>query len=274
MYESFYGFKEKPFSLMPDPEFLYLSKEHGTVLALLEYGITLPGGIMVFTGEVGSGKTTLIRRLLEIMGDQFTVGMITNPHSDFGDLLKWMLMAFGLDHKNKDKVELYKTITNFITEQHTENHGAILIIDEAQNMNLNALEELRMISNINVGKDQVLQLLLVGQPELLEKLQRPDMRQFVQRISVNYHLKPMSFDDTCKYIQHRLKVAGGDPGIFDERACTAVHRHAGGVPRLINTICETALVYGFAMDQKHIGAETVNVVVEHKKRGGLNPFAT
>jgi len=272
VYEKFYGFSEKPFSLTPDPGFLYLGDEHQTALTMMEYGLTLHGGVTVITGEVGCGKTTLMRRMLELINDEYRVGLISNTHTNMDQLLQWILLAFGLDYANKSKTELYQALMDFVIEEYGQGRRTLIVIDESQNLDLEALEELRMLSNINSGKDIVLQILLVGQPELLEKLKIPEMRQFAQRISVDYHLRPLVLNATREYIRHRLQATGGDPDMFDEMALGAVHYHTGGVPRLINRLCESALVYGFAEDKRSIGMETIFEVVSDKKKGGLTPY--
>ncbi len=274
MYEAYYGFRERPFSLIPDPDFLYLSRGHAMALSLLEYGLTEQTGFVVISGEVGSGKTTLVRRLLTDASDDLTVGLITNTHRSFGELLQWISLAFDLDYRGKDKVQLYQNFVDFMLDQYAAGRRVVLIIDEGQNLEVDALEELRMLSNVNAGKDYLLQVVVVGQPELLEKLRRPDLRQFVQRISVDHHLKPMELQDTIGYIRHRLEVAGGDPAIFDELACCAVQYFSGGVPRLINILCDHSLVYGFAEDKPRIDIDTVIEVAEDRKHGGLGPFRT
>lgn len=273
MYEEFYGFKEKPFSLTPDPDYLFMSRQHEAALTMLEYGLTLDGGITVVTGDVGSGKTTLIRRALQVLDPQFTVGIISNTHRNIGELLKWVLFAFDLDYHSKDKAELYHIFIEFIIDEYAANRRTLLIIDEAQNMDIETLEELRMLTNVNTDKDQILQLLLVGQPELADKLKRPELRQFRQRISAGFHLTPLDFRDTRSYIRHRLETAGGDSAIFDDMACGAVHYQTKGVPRLINSLCDAALVYGFAEDRKEIDMDTIFDVVEDKNRASLSPFA-
>lgn len=276
MYETYYGFNEKPFALNPDPDFFYSSKRHKTAFAMLEYGLTTQMGFTVVTGEVGSGKTTLVRRILKQipgMDDQITVGLITNTHKSFGNLLEWILLAFDLPYKDMSKVELYQTFIDFVIEEYAQNRRVVLFIDEAQNMDVDTLEELRLLSNVNADKDLIMQLILVGQPELLEKLKRPDLRQFAQRISVDYHLMPLSFKETQGYIRHRLVVAEGDPNLFDAMACGAIYYHSGGVPRLINTLCDTALVYGFAEDKTLIDIEVIFSVVADKKLGGLMPLS-
>jgi type II secretory pathway predicted ATPase ExeA len=274
MYEEFYGFTEKPFSLTPDPDYLYMSRQHESALTMLEYGLTLDGGITVVTGEVGSGKTTLIRRALQILDPQFRVGIISNTHRNIGELLKWVLFAFDLDYRSRDKAELYHIFIDFIIDQYAANRRTLLIIDEAQNMDIETLEELRMLTNVNTDKDQILQLLLVGQPELAAKLKMPELRQFRQRISAGFHLTPLNFRDTCAYIRYRLEMAGGDTGIFDDMACGAIHYQTKGVPRLINSLCDAALVYGFAEERKNIDMDTIFDVVEDKNQGSLSPFAT
>ncbi len=274
MYEAYYGFCERPFSLIPDPDFLYLSRGHAMALSLLEYGLTEQTGFVVISGEVGSGKTTLVRRLLTDASDDLTVGLITNTHRSFGELLQWISLAFDLDYRGKDKVQLYQDFVDFMLNQYAAGRRVVLIIDEGQNLEVDALEELRMLSNVNAGKDYLLQVVVVGQPELLEKLRRPELRQFVQRISVDHHLKPMELQDTIGYIRHRLEVAGGDPAIFDELACCAVQYFSGGVPRLINILCDHSLVYGFAEDKPRIDIDTVIEVAEDRKHGGLGPFRT
>jgi type II secretory pathway predicted ATPase ExeA len=274
MYEAYYGFRERPFSLIPDPDFLYLSRGHAMALSLLEYGLTEQTGFVVISGEVGSGKTTLVRRLLNDASDDLTVGLITNTHRSFGELLQWISLAFDLDYRGKDKVQLYQNFVDFMLDQYAAGRRVVLIIDEGQNLEVDALEELRMLSNVNAGKDYLLQVVVVGQPELLEKLRRPELRQFVQRISVDHHLKPMELQDTIGYIRHRLEVAGGDPAIFDELACCAVQYFSGGVPRLINILCDHSLVYGFAEDKPRIDIDTVIEVAEDRKHGGLGPFRT
>jgi type II secretory pathway predicted ATPase ExeA len=272
MYEAYYGFRERPFSLIPDPDFLYLSRGHAMALSLLEYGLTEQTGFVVISGEVGSGKTTLVRRLLNDASDDLTVGLITNTHRSFGELLQWISLAFDLDYRGKDKVQLYQDFVDFMLDQYAAGRRVVLIIDEGQNLEVDALEELRMLSNVNAGKDYLLQVVVVGQPELLEKLRRPELRQFVQRISVDHHLNPMELKDTIGYIRHRLEVAGGDPAIFDELACCAVQYFSGGVPRLINILCDHSLVYGFAEDKPRIDIDTVIDVAEDRRHSGLGPF--
>ncbi|GAO34657.1 general secretion pathway protein [Sulfuricella sp. T08] len=272
MYEAFYGFREKPFSIIPDPGFLYFSPKHRMAFDLLEYGLMNQAGFNVITGEIGTGKTTLIRHLLGQMGPDVTVGLISNTHQSFGELLQWILFAFNLEYRGKEKVEMFHTFLDFLVQQYGQNKRAVLIVDEAQNMSAETLEELRMLSNVNADKDQVLQVILVGQAGLRDTLRRPDLEQFAQRIAVDYHLEALNQDETRTYIRHRIKIAGVDnPGLFDDAACDAVYQHSQGVPRLINLLCDTSLVYGFAEQKAKIDAQIVHDVAADKQKGGIFP---
>ena len=268
MYEVFYGFKEKPFSLTPDPAFLYLGSRHSTGLTMLQYGLTNRAGVTILTGEVGSGKTTLIRKLLDEIEEDIAVGLISNTHSSFGNLMQWVSVAFDLQCRSNSKAVLYDRFTQFLITQYAEGKRTLLIVDEAQNLSATTLEELRLLSNINADKDQVLQLVLVGQPELRETLQLPKLRQFVQRIGVDFHLAPLSAEETDNYIMHRLRVAGGDEFLFGAVARRFIHYQCGGIPRLINAICDTALVYAFAEQTQSVAEELVcNMVLERVDAG-------
>ena len=269
MYESFYGFREKPFSLLPDSGFLYLSSKHKMALTLLEYGLMSQAGFSVISGDIGTGKTTLIRKLLSQIGDDIRVGLISNTHQSFGELMQWVALAFDIPHAGKDKVQLYQQFIDFIINEYAKGRRTVLIVDEAQNMSAETLEELRMLSNINADKDQVLQIILVGQRELRDTLRRPDLVQFAQRIAVDYHLEPLSREEVSEYIHHRCKVAGGKPDLFSDQACEAVFELTKGVPRLINTLCDTVLVYGYAEQRERVDAKLVQDVGQDKQLGGL-----
>ena len=271
MYEAFYGLREKPFSLLPDPSFLYFTRKHQLTLTMLQYGLTNQAGFTVISGGIGTGKTTLIRHLLNNMEQDTTVGLISNTHSAFGDLLQWVLLAYNLDYKDRDQVDMYRTFVDFMIREYAEKRRTILIVDEAQNMSAETLEELRMLSNVNADKDQVLQVILVGQQELRDTLRRPELVQFAQRISVDYHLTALDAEETVAYIAHRLQVAGGPPNLFEHEASAAIHRYSGGVPRLINLLCDTALVYGFAEQRATIDARLVDDVARDKRQGGIFP---
>ncbi len=268
MYESFYGFSEKPFSLQPDPTFLFLGKRHSIAYTMLEYGILNDSPITVITGEIGTGKTTLVRHLLNQLDDNLTVGLITNTHKSFGDLMTWICLAFGLGHKNKDKPELYDAFIDFIIDEYAKGKKTVILVDEAQNMDRETLEELRVLSNINVDKSQLLQIVLVGQTELRNILRQPNLEQLAQRVAVDYHLSALEPTETDDYIMYRMETAGGSRDIFDPKARRFIHYHADGVPRLINNLCEMSLVYGYACDKKIIDAETVFEYVRDKIRNG------
>jgi len=274
MYEEFYGLTGKPFSLLPDADFLYLSKRHRKAINLLEYGMVTQAGFIVITGDVGAGKTTIIRRFLKSSKADTTVGVITNTHKSFGKLLTWVAMAFDIDHRGRDYVKLYNRFVEFLVAQYSAGKRSILIVDEAQNFKADTLEELRMLSNVNNEKDQLLQIVLVGQPELLDTLKRPELRQFVQRVTVHHHLEPLDAAETAAYIRHRLGVVGGAPTIFSDLACAAVHYFTGGVPRLINLLCDVALLYGYSDELPQIGVATILDAVEDRGDGGLSPYRT
>jgi general secretion pathway protein A len=271
MYETYFKLREKPFTLLPDPGFLFLSNKHRMALTLLEYGLMNQAGFTVISGDIGTGKTTLIRHLLDHMDREHTVGLISNTHRSFGELLQWILLAFNLEYANLGKVEMYRRFIDFIIDEYAHNRRVVLIVDEAQNMAAETLEELRMLSNVNADKDQALQVILVGQRELRDTLRRPDLVQFAQRISVDYHLEPLSEDETVGYIRHRLEVAGGNPRLFEADACQAVYRYSNGVPRLINLLCDTALVYGYAEQRELIDSALVTDVAREKQQGGIFP---
>jgi len=272
MYESTYGFREKPFALQPDPDFLYLSANHRTALSFLEYGILNQAGFSVITGEVGAGKTTLLRKILQETDQAVTVGFIAAPHMAFGHLLQWVLMSFRLDAAGKDTFGMFQEFTKFLLAEGERNRRVILVVDEAQNLDVPMLEQLRLLSNINVGKKQILQVVLSGQPGLRDLLHREELVQFAQRVLVDHHLGPMNEHDTRAYIEHRLRVAGGSPSLFTDEACGLVYRATGGIPRLVNQICEMALVYGFAERANRITLDIVAEACKDKRQGGVVPL--
>lgn len=272
MYTKFFGLNKKPFSLIPDPSFLYLSSKHRKALTTLQYGLVSQAGFTVITGEIGSGKTTLVRSLLDKLQSDCEVGLITNTHSAFGDLLTWVLAAFNIDSNASNKAERYKTFVKFINDKSKANKRVILIVDEAQNMDIQTLEELRLLSNINVNQEIMLQLVLVGQPELVDKLNQPELVQFSQRISIEYHLHPLSYNETEEYIHYRLKVAGNNNKIFHPSACAALYYYSGGIPRLINNLGDLALVFAFAADKRKINWKIIVDVINERTTGGIKRF--
>ena len=270
MYEEYYGLNERPFTLQPDPAFLYLSKRHRSAITLLEYSIVSRANFTVVSGEIGSGKTTLVRHLLNRLDSDVTVGLITNTHRALGEMLQWVSLAFGLAYHGKEKIELYQLFMEFLIDQYAKGQRTVLIVDEAHNLDISTLEELRLLSNINVDKDQVLQMILVGQPELREMLMRPTMTQLAQRISVACHIEPLNPEETDEYIRHRVAVAGGNPDIFRPAATRFIFHQTGGIPRMINKLCDMALVYGFADQRPVIDVKLVFDVVREQIQGGLS----
>ena len=258
--------------MLPDSDFLYLGKRHQEALSLLEYGLMQGASIILITGEIGCGKTTLVRHLIKNQDLDMVVGNITNTHQSFGELLKWVLLAFGLEFKGREKVELYGELVEFLKQKYQQGKRVTLIIDEAQNLNSEALEELRMLSNINVDKEQMLQIILVGQPELRGTLRQPELRQLAQRVGVDYFLDSMNPKEAFEYIRHRVHVAGGNPDLFDIEAIGEIYKNSNGVPRLINTICDTALVYGYAEQAKTIDKGIIEEVVKDKSDGHILPL--
>ncbi|MCP9440091.1 MAG: AAA family ATPase [Nitrospira sp.] len=271
MYESFYRFRAKPFSLVPDPEFLYLSRRHKPGLNVLEYGLLNRALFTVLTGEPGTGKTTLLNKILEEHHSRFTVGVIGTTHPNDQSLLPWVADAFGLDVSGLDTVGQFRRITAFLKQAFLAGRQVLLVVDEAQNLSLPTLEDLRLLSNLNDGRQIGLQIVLAGQPTLRAMLTRPDMRQFAQRITVDYVLEPLSEEDVRAYIRHRLAVVGGDPELFTEYAAHLVCRLSGGIPRLINQLCDLSLAYGFGEGAERITAPLVLQVASDRAVGGMLP---
>ena len=257
MYESFYGLRIHPFSLVPDPAFLYLGRKHKVALSLLEYGLLNRSTFTVITGEPGTGKTTLLNTILDRSEREITLGVLSHTHAGLGSLLPWVLMTFGLEGKGMDNVEQYRAFSNFLIQEHAQHRQVVLTVDEAQNLGPAMLEELRLLSNLNDGRRHTLQIILSGQPDLRRLLQRPELVQLAQRIAVDYHLEPFAEEETPHYVRHRLKVAGGPVTVMSDVACRVVHRLTGGNPRLINQLCDVSLAYGFAEQAPHVTAQLV-----------------
>lgn len=272
MYEQFYALREKPFALTPDPAYLYLAKRHRHALTMLEYALSQASGFALITGEVGCGKTTVVRHFLERTDEQLNVAFITNAHPGFGPLLPWIMESLGLEPGQAGPSELYRRFVSYVKQVYTRGVRTVLVIDEAQNLGVEGLEELRVLSNLNAGKDLLLQTVLIGQPELRQTLRLQSLRQFAQRIVIDHHLEALPLDETLGYVRHRLVVAGGRPDLFMPEALHRVHECTGGVPRLVNLVCDTALVYGFAEQRANITPDLIEQVVADRASGGLLPL--
>jgi general secretion pathway protein A len=272
MYEAFYGLKEKPFNLNPDPDYLYMSEGHENTLTHLQYAIGESKGFVVVTGEIGAGKTTLINYLLGEIPSDIDVGLINNTHIPASQFIKLVCREFELDIAGLDRTAMIDRFHDFLLEMYTASKRVVLIVDEAQNLNPKTLEEVRLLSNLESEKHHLLQIILVGQPELKLKLQRPDLQQLAQRVTVHCHLKGLNEADVGNYICYRLEVAGGDKdkcNLFEKDAISEISEHSKGIPRLINIICDTALVYGYADSAKQIDAKIIRDVVKERAAGGL-----
>lgn len=265
MYTEHFGLNFKPFNLVPDPKFLYLSPVHKKALTMLEYGLMSQAGFTVVTGEIGAGKTTLVRSLLNKLDDEYLIGLINNTSESFGQLMEWVLDALEIPSSATDNAGRYRDYVDFVIDQHAKGKKIVLIVDEAQNLSVKALEELRLLSNVNIDADIFMQLVLTGQPELSDKLNLPELEQFAQRIGVEYHLRALSYPETQKYIEHRMEVAGADHKIFTNEACAAIFCYSEGVPRRINNLCDFALVYAFADDSKEVNVNTVIDMIKDKR---------
>lgn len=269
MYENFYRLDRPPFANVPDPGFLFLSAQHQRALAVLQYALMARAGFCVITGNVGAGKTTLVRRLLQTLDQPVEIGLVSNTSCDtFEEFLRWILLAFDLEYRGLDKVEMYDSFVRYMIQQYEKGRPVTLIIDEAQHLAAKHLEELRMLSNVNTERGQILQTILVGQPELWDLLRTPELSQFAQRISYDYFLPPLeSAEVTGAYVRHRLKNAGGSEDLFLPETSALIHSATGGVPRLINLVCDTALVYGYAEEAEHIDQALIERVLADKESG-------
>jgi len=264
MYEKFYGFSEKPFHIVPNPQFLYLSAKHQHALTYLEYGIREGMGFILLTGEIGTGKTTLIRHMLNQIEAEIEVAVIFNTNVSANQLLSLILQEFELEADGTDKARNLDRIYQFLIQKYAKRSRVLLIIDEAQNLSDEVLEEVRMLSNLQADDTLLLQIMLVGQPELKAKLNRPGLAQLTQRIAVNYHLMPLNREETGVYIASRLEKVGGDPDLFSQEAVDEIYRASNGTPRSINLLCDSALVYGFADELPKIDKDIVLQVLEDK----------
>lgn len=243
-YLEYFGLHERPFTLVPDPEFLYWSPQHRRGYSVLEFGVLSQAPITLLTGEIGSGKTTLLQKLLSQLDDTVTVGLISNAQGNRGELLQWVLNSLDVPiDSNTTYVQRFQKLQDFLVAEYARGKRVVLIFDEAQNISREGLEELRMLTNINANKDELVQLILVGQPELRDMVRHPSMNQLAQRVSASFHLSRMDAEITRLYISHRMKAAGGSGTEFSEEAANLIYRTTGGVPRLVNQLCDFALLY-------------------------------
>ena len=253
MYLDLFKLKELPFRLSPDPQFLYLSKQHARAKAYMESTIWFTDGFVVITGEVGSGKTTLIESFLKEVEADIVVAQINQTQVSAVDFLQAVLVQFGFAPFKMKKGELIATLNQFLVEQYAAGRKVLLIVDEAQNLSLRVLEEVRLLSGVETTKDKVLRIIFCGQPELNDKLDAPELVQLAQRIRLRFHLGALSFEEMRAYIQHRLEVAGSaDREIFSKETYAEIYRYTGGVPRLINTLCDTAMIAAYSNDHDHV----------------------
>lgn len=269
MYESFYGLREKPFSIQPDPTFLFMGKRHSLAYTMLEYAIRSQAGFTVICGDIGCGKTTLIRRLLNELHEEVRVGLVTNTHPDLADLTEWIMLAFGLPYDGLSPVARYDAFQRFLIEEYGKKRRVVLIVDEAQNLSPAAMESLRMLSNINADKDLLLQVVLVGQPQLRDLLRRPELQQFAQRVAADFFIPPLNTVEVGDYIEHRLKVAGRERQLFTPYASAKIAKASHGIPRSINILCDMALVYGFAAEAPLIDVGVVDEVLRDRSEYGV-----
>ncbi len=263
MYLDFYGLTEFPFNITPDPRYLYLSRHHREAFDHLLYGISSRKGFIEFTGDVGSGKTTLCRAVFSKLGETVRTALILNPFLTETQLLRAIIQDFGLTPEGRDKLSHTNQLNAFLLEQNRNGINVALIIDEAQNLSLELLEQIRLLSNLETDRHKLLQIVLAGQPELRDLLNRPQLRQLRQRILVRFHLHPLDEADTMLYIHHRLQTAGaGDRVRFAPEAARLVFQHAGGVPRLINAICDHAMLAGYVLRRMTIDTPCVTMAVK------------
>ena len=277
MYEDFYGLSSKPFQLNPDHTFYFDSKQHRRAKAYLDYGVMRNEGFIVITGEVGAGKTTLLSGLLDRLNrSNVVVGQLVTTQLDAEDTLRMVGAAFGFNVKGVSKSELLITLEAFLISQASRGKRCLLIVDEAQNLSARAVEELRMLSNYQLGTQSLLQSFLVGQPEFREILQRPEMKQFRQRVAASCHIGPLDTEDTQHYVEHRLKCAGAtDKPTFDPATFEAIFNASQGIPRRINTLCDRLLLTGYLAGKSHLTAQDVSEVEEEfaKEMGAANSSA-
>lgn len=256
MYLAFYGFREAPFSITPDPRFLFYAQHHREAFDHLIYGIEQRKGFIELTGEVGSGKTTICRAVLAALSTRVKTSLVLNPWLTENQLLRAILHDFGLPARGRDRLSCLETLNAFLLEQLQQKNNVAVIIDEAQDLTPAVLEQVRLLSNLETDQHKLLQIVLCGQPELKQRLAAPALRQLRQRITVRYHLFPLTEADVKQYIDHRLRLAGWTGGpLFDDAALRRVYRYARGIPRLVNAVCDVSLLAGYAAGVRKVDAD-------------------
>lgn len=263
MYRDFYALSAKPFSLTPDPDFLYLSQGHKEALAHLTYGVESKSGFVMVTGEVGSGKTTLLRTLVRRLGSGVCLSQVTNTRVSYKELLELILEDFGVPPRGLNKTGLLAALNEFLIEQFREGKNAVLVVDEAQNLSVPTLEGLRMLSNLETAKAKLLHIILAGQPGLRDLVDAPALEQLRQRITVRYHLGPLGPGEVAEYVRHRIDKVAADPEkapVFPDEVMPAIHQATGGIPRLINVLCDAALLHGYVAEHRVIGPDIIGEV--------------
>lgn len=266
MYEKFYGLTEKPFNTTPDSKFFFPSAKHTEALSSLLYAITERRGFVVITGEIGAGKTTVTRTLLNKLDAATRVALITNTHLTPKELIVQILEELEIEYKPGGKQKLLSQLNAYLVRQLANDVNVVIIIDEAQNLAPKVLEEVRMLSNLETEKEKLVQIILIGQPQLKEKLNNPKLEQFKQRIALYYHLAPLSRQETDEYIRHRIKLAGaGQNEVFTSDAIDMLYSHSRGVPRIINLLCDSALLSGYIYDSRQITEKIIYEVVKERE---------
>lgn len=261
MYRKYFGIRKAPFSIAPDPRYLYMSEQHREALAHLLYGIKSDGGFVLLTGEVGTGKTTICRRLLQLLSKTVVVAFVINPRLSVADLLATICDEFRIGYPKKNaSIKIFVDLINaYLLDAHANRRKAILLIDEAQNLSDEVLEQIRLLTNLETNQRKLLQIILIGQPELRDKLARPEMRQLAQRIVARFHLGPLRKHEIAPYVRHRLRIAGVDPELFSPRSLKRLSRVSGGIPRLINTICDRALLGAYVCEKKQVDRNLISI---------------
>jgi len=263
MYLEHFGLVDFPFRITPDTDYLFMSPSHSRALAYMEYAVLNKDGFVVITGEIGSGKTTLIKKLLMELDESIIVAKVFQTQLDEVELLQAILVEFGFNPFNSKKVELLNMLNQFLIDCYQDGKQVLLVIDDAQNLNKKALEEITMLSGVETQKEKILHVVLVGQPELNDKLEAPDMEQLLQRVALRYNIKALTKDESKNYVIHRLKIAGyTGKKLFVNEIFDTIYEFSGGIPRLINTLCDTALTCAFAEDKTKVGSKEFTGVID------------